>query len=169
MSINSVLNKAKKESILYKRKISAKKEKLVGQASSIFKSSEYRVLEPDVANLLMCQAKNTGIENLLHRDFKSVKQFSISKESGEVVVNNNAQTEFFFILPIDTYAWGGLLIDSVGLNKYLWKISDFFDDDLIIFDSTLNSSIKFLGERNRDEISNVEIFIRGKKLDFISQ
>lgn len=164
MKLNSVVNMVKKDTMLTKRKLDSRfkgfQEKFHNLCADV---ERFKFIEFEVANNILSKARTSGVESKLNSSL--VNQFSINQQCGIKIETKIKSIECLIVVPIDSNVFGGVILETDILTKFFWELSDLLDDDFIIFEPSLNSSIKVLVDRTSREITNGDIFVKGSNLN----
>jgi hypothetical protein len=166
MKLDSVVHALKKDNILNKRKLESAFKNFQEKFKEICTDFDrYRFIESDIANSALTKARFSGVESKLNSS--AIEQISIKQQCEIKFESTQKSVECLIVIPIDSTAFGGIVIDIETFSNVFWKLSDLLDDDFIVFESTLNSSIKVLVDRANGNVINGDIFVKGSNLQVI--
>jgi len=161
----------KKEYLLFKKEKNAKYKWFYDEIINILGSNSCLILEPDIIQAVNFKARYEGIGNVIHSDFRIVAEVELSgKHCG--ILNNICDyvvlddEKWVLVFPSEWELCGGFLVDIGKLLSLLDEVSWVMDDDFIVYNKKLDSSLKVSGDRSGDNIATYNMTARGK--DFIS-
>jgi len=170
---NSLEIKVRKEFLLFKKDKLREKKELESFLNANFDKSDFVLLDSDhiTASLRKVRerqlqgvsSKNRLTESELDLSLEDVKKFlAASNESLPSALN-----VWGLVAPLSWESSGGFLMRFEDIFENFEEISLVADDDFDIFADNLCDQISFRGDRSSDELTSMEVRLKGDKFAFV--
>jgi len=158
----------KKDHLLFKKRKSECHKYLVDGVSVLIDNEDFHHIDSETLQALHLKTLEKGIRGKAHPEYKNSNSIdyegvksslwdfedSFLNESGESSV---------FVVPVEWYLSGGVLISLKHFLRNFQSLSYLMDDDFDLYDLSLNNSLSVRGDRSNDELTYCETVCKGDK------
>ncbi len=161
----------KKDYLRFKKLRSEGHKMLKNGLSNLVSDDEFHFIESEIVQSLCFRMIEKGVRGAAHYNFNKKKYIELRGSTcNDFGLNAETKTatkgSWLFVIPLEWNLFGGFLITTSAFFRNFLDISFLVNDDLDIYDSTLNNSLEIRGDRVEGSLSYCEIVTRGTYFGF---
>lgn len=122
-------------------------------------------IDSQTIDALLIKSVERGVDNKIHYNYsvENDVEFNMPNNAAWNCESEAFSDECILLVPVEWYLTGGVLISLKSTMEVFSDISYFVDDDLTIYDLSLNHSLEFRGDRIGDDLRYSKTKSKGSK------
>jgi hypothetical protein len=174
MEKDKFIRSIKKDYLIFKSLRKKQHEFLKNGLVSILDDDDFYFIDSEVLQAVYFNAIEKGIRSPAHYNYNKKEAFELDHcGCQKLALINGAEDKFknawIFVVPTEWYLCGGFLVSmNVFFSKFL-SLSYLMQDDFDIYDSALDNSLEFRGDRSDNELVYCSIVVRGLYFYFVTE
>lgn len=174
MKIDKYIRSLKKDYLIYKNLRQKQHELLKSGLASILGDEDYYFIDSEVLQALYFNAIEKGIRSAAHYNYNKKKAIELNQSGCKKLssiggAEGNSNEAWVFVVPTEWYLHGGFLVSMNSFFSNFFSLSHLVEDDFDIYDSALDNSLEFRGDRSDGELVYCSIVARGSFFHFVAK
>jgi hypothetical protein len=174
MKKNKYIRSLKKDYLIFKNLRQKQHDILKNGLTSILGDDDFYLIDSEVLQALYFNAIEKGIRGIAHYNYNKktaieLNHIGCQKLAFIKVAEDKYEDAWIFVVPTEWYLYGGFLVSIKAFFANIFAISHLVQDDFDIYDSTLDNSLEFRGDRSDGELIYCNLVARGSYFQFVTK
>ena len=163
----------RKDYLLFKRLRQERHALLESGLSNILTNEDFYFIDSEVMQSLCFKMIGKGVRGALHRNYNKKRSIDLKGSACQAMdltigTRDDYKDDWIFVVPTEWYLYGGFFVSMNTFFANFLALSNFVQDDFDVYNSTLDCSFEFRGDRSEGDLVYCEIVSRGPYFDFVT-
>jgi hypothetical protein len=164
----------KKDYLLFKKRKSESHRSLADGVAALVDDEEFHHIDSDTLQAFHLKTLEKGVGGNGHSEYKNSNLVDYEGTASSVWYFEDAflkecKESSIFVIPLEWHLAGGLLISLKAFLKNFQGLSYLMDDDMDLYDLSLNNSLIIRGDRTNSQLTYCETVSRGNEFVFLQE